>query len=198
MLKKFLESFPVLFRRRKFLINPKFQFKYLGIVLLLVIIILFCTVQYINLTLRTTTLLENLSSLEVEAVTRVIFRTVVYICIIFVVIIIVLGIFVLHRIAGPLYVLDKMFKLVSDGDLTIQLRLRKGDELQELAKSFQTMVEKLRGYIKTDKEKIEEIKSVLNQIISEYDKISNQQVIEKLQDISLKLEDLYKDFKTDL
>lgn len=198
MLKKFLESFPVLFRRRKFLINPKFQFKYLGIVLLLVIIILFCTVQYINLTLRTTTLLENLSSLEVEAVTRVIFRTVVYICIIFVVIIIVLGIFVLHRIAGPLYVLDKMFKLVSDGDLTIQLRLRKGDELQELAKSFQTMVEKLRGYIKTDKEKIEEIKSILNKIISEYDKISNQQVIEKLQDISLKLEDLYKDFKTDL
>lgn len=198
MFKKIFERYPFLFRRRKFLINPKFQLKYLAIVLALVVVILLCTAHYINLVLRTTTLLENLSNLEIEAVTRIVFRTVVYICIVFVVIIVGLGIFVLHRIAGPLYVLDKMFKLVSSGDLTIRLKLRKGDELQELADSFQVMVDKLRTYINADKERIKEIKVEFAKIISEYDMMTKQECIERLQNVKLKLEELYKIFKTDL
>ena len=65
------------------------------------------------------------------------FKTVLSISCIFVVIVIILGIFVSHRIAGPLYVFNKMFNLVSQGDLIVKLKLRKKDELKKLATSFQ-------------------------------------------------------------
>ncbi|MCS7151661.1 MAG: methyl-accepting chemotaxis protein [Endomicrobia bacterium] len=198
MLRKLLGSSSVILRRRRYLINPKFQIKYLIIVLVLVIVILLSTAYYVNLTLRTTTLLENLSGLEVEAVTKLVFRTVVYVCIIFVVLIVTLGIFVLHRIAGPLYVFDKMFNLLSDGDLTIYLKLRKGDELQELAASFQNMVDKLRMYVKSDKEKVEKIKFELQQLVNNYNKLSQQELLEKLNKIRDMLSELYKNFKTDV
>jgi len=181
-----------LFRRRRYIIMPKFQFKYLAIVIILVFIIMLATIYIVNLTLRTTPVLENLSEIEVVAVTSLVYRTVLYICCVFVIIIAVLGIFVLHRIAGPLYVFDKMFNLVSQGDLTIKVKLRKEDELKELAESFQRMIDNLNLFIKTDKEKIDEIKKEVKNLSNETTEQSFQQKIDK---INLLLNKLYKNFK---
>lgn len=181
-----------LFRRRRYIIMPKFQFKYLAIVIILVFIIMLVTIYIVNLTLRTTPVLENLSEIEVVAVTSLVYRTVIYICCVFVIIIAVLGIFVLHRIAGPLYVFDKMFNLVSQGDLTIKVKLRKGDELKELAESFQRMIDNLNLFIKTDKEKIDEIKKEVKSLSNETTEQGFQQKIDK---INLLLDELYKNFK---
>jgi methyl-accepting chemotaxis protein len=171
---------------------PKFEFKYLAIVIILVFIIMLTTIYIVNLTLRTTPVLENLSEIEVVAVTSLVYRTVLYICCVFVIIIAVLGIFVLHRIAGPLYVFDKMFNLVSQGDLTIKVKLRKGDELKELAESFQRMIDNLNLFIKTDKEKIDEIKKEVKSLSNETTEQGFQQKIDK---INLLLDELYKNFK---
>jgi methyl-accepting chemotaxis protein len=181
-----------LLRRRRYIIMPKFQFKYLAIVIILVFIIMLTTIYIVNLTLRTTPVLENLSEIEVVTVTSLVYRTVLYICCVFVIIIAVLGIFVLHRIAGPLYVFDKMFNLVSQGDLTIKVKLRKGDELKELAESFQRMIDNLNLFIKTDKEKIDEIKKEVKSLSNETTEQGFQQKIDK---INLLLDELYKNFK---
>ena len=181
-----------LLRRRRYIIMPKFQFKYLAIVIILVFIIMLTTIYIVNLTLRTTPVLENLSEIEVVAVTSLVYRTVLYICCVFVIIIAALGIFVLHRIAGPLYVFDKMFNLVSQGDLTIKVKLRKGDELKELAESFQRMIDNLNLFIKTDKEKIDEIKKEVKSLSNETTEQGFQQKIDK---INLLLDELYKNFK---
>ncbi|MCX7716168.1 MAG: methyl-accepting chemotaxis protein [Endomicrobia bacterium] len=185
-----------LFRRRKYVINPYLQFKYLIIVVILVVIVLFVSTYFVNLTMATTPILVELTELELAAVGRVVFKTVLYVSIAFIVIIIVLGIFISHRIAGPLYVFHKMFDLVSNGDLTIKLKLRKGDELQDLAVSFQNMIDNLAQYVKTDREKIEEIKLEIDKIANMIMQGERKEVItQKMLEIKIMLDQLYQSFK---
>jgi HAMP domain-containing protein len=54
------------------------------------------------------------------------------------------GIVVTHRVVGPVYRMKRLFRHVSDGKLEITTGIRKGDELQELYRSFAEMVESLR------------------------------------------------------
>ena len=49
-----------------------------------------------------------------------------------------------HRIAGPLYRLEKTAEAIGHGDLSGELRLRAGDELQGVAHSMDGMVTELR------------------------------------------------------
>jgi nitrogen fixation/metabolism regulation signal transduction histidine kinase len=56
----------------------------------------------------------------------------------------VLGIFITHRVAGPIYKMKLLLKQVADGKMKVQARLRKGDELQAFFDVFAQMVDKLR------------------------------------------------------
>ena len=56
----------------------------------------------------------------------------------------VLGIFITHKVAGPIYKMKLLLKQVADGKLNIQMRLRKGDELQDFFDVFAHMVDRLR------------------------------------------------------
>ncbi len=55
-----------------------------------------------------------------------------------------ISIFMSHKIAGPLYRLDKYFKDVKAGHLGEPVRFRKSDYFQELAADCSTMIEDLR------------------------------------------------------
>ena len=55
----------------------------------------------------------------------------------------VLGIYITHKVAGPIYKMKMLLRQVGDGKLTFHGRLRKGDELQDFFEAFATMVEKL-------------------------------------------------------
>jgi nitrogen fixation/metabolism regulation signal transduction histidine kinase len=55
-----------------------------------------------------------------------------------------LGIFVTHKVAGPIYKMKMLLRQVGEGKLKFEGRLRKGDELQDFFESFATMVERLR------------------------------------------------------
>ncbi len=49
-----------------------------------------------------------------------------------------------HRIAGPLYRLEKDINEVKNGNLNIEIRVRKDDEFQDLAKSLNQMIKSIR------------------------------------------------------
>jgi nitrogen fixation/metabolism regulation signal transduction histidine kinase len=55
-----------------------------------------------------------------------------------------LGIFITHKVAGPIYKMKLLLRQVTDGKLKVGARLRKGDELQDFFDVFATMVESLR------------------------------------------------------
>ena len=54
------------------------------------------------------------------------------------------GIIVTHRVVGPAYRMRRLFEHVGEGRFEVTTGIRKGDELQELYRSFAQMVESLR------------------------------------------------------
>jgi methyl-accepting chemotaxis protein len=56
----------------------------------------------------------------------------------------VTGILVTHKVVGPAYKIQKLLHEVAEGHLSVQSRLRKGDELQNVFEAFAKMVETLR------------------------------------------------------
>jgi methyl-accepting chemotaxis protein len=54
-----------------------------------------------------------------------------------------LGLFFSHRMAGPLYNIQRTISRISGGETAARITLRKGDQLQSLAQDFNEMMDKL-------------------------------------------------------
>ena len=86
-----------------------------------------------------------------------------------VVIIFIGGIFVSHRIAGPMYHFEKSARAIRDGNLSVDFHVRKSDELKDTASSLEEMVESLRKDIKETKRLAEEGNTAeISKILSKY------------------------------
>ncbi len=55
-----------------------------------------------------------------------------------------LGIYVTHKIAGPVYKMKRLLGQVGQGNLHVEARLRKGDELRDFFEAFTKMVANMR------------------------------------------------------
>jgi len=60
-----------------------------------------------------------------------------------------LSIFITHKIAGPLYRLKKSLSEINEGNLDVKVKLRKGDDLKDLAEHFNILAEELRTFVNT-------------------------------------------------
>jgi len=76
------------------------------------------------------------------------------------------GIFLSHRMAGPIYALMREMKKLLKGDLSAHLQFRKGDEFKNLKIPFNHWVDKLRKENSNDIEKMTRIKESLLKLIS--------------------------------
>ena len=65
------------------------------------------------------------------------------------------GILVTPRVVGPAYRMKRLFEHVGEGHLQVTTGIRKGDELQDLYRSFAEMVESLREQRTEDIERLE-------------------------------------------
>ena len=72
---------------------------------------------------------------------------------------IVMTLFISHKIAGPLYRLDKDVQEVTSGNLRIVFRLRTGDEIKPLAESLNNMVGEIRGRITEIRNNLDSLES---------------------------------------
>jgi HAMP domain-containing protein len=66
------------------------------------------------------------------------------------------GILVTHRVVGPTYRMKRLFQHVGEGHLEVNTGIRKGDELQDLYRSFAEMVESLREQRAEDVARLED------------------------------------------
>lgn len=184
-----------IFQRKKYIVKPELQIKYLLLVVLLIIIISGISVYFVNLTVRSSPVLENLTYLEIVAVNKLILITVLYVCGISCIAVFVLGLYFLHRLTGPIYVLEKMFGMVSEGILDIKLKLRKTDELKDVAFEFQNMIDCLRNYILEDRDKVVYVKKNLEQLIENINNLSLEEVKLKLDKLKQQLNELFIKFR---
>ena len=75
-------------------------------------------------------------------------QTVIIVTILVAIATIAVTLFVSHKIAGPLYRFKKIMEAMGEGDFLNQVKIRKGDQLQDLAKIFDDMIVKNRLKIK--------------------------------------------------
>jgi len=57
-----------------------------------------------------------------------------------------LGIYFTHKVAGPVFKMKRLLREVGHGNLHVEARLRKGDELQDFFDTFTEMVKGLRDF----------------------------------------------------
>jgi methyl-accepting chemotaxis protein len=70
-----------------------------------------------------------------------------------------LGIYFTHKVAGPVFKMRRLLRQVGEGNLQVDARLRKGDELKSFFDSFTNMVAALRD---RDARQLDEIGSAID------------------------------------
>jgi nitrogen fixation/metabolism regulation signal transduction histidine kinase len=70
-----------------------------------------------------------------------------------------LGIYFTHKVAGPIYKMKRLLKHVGQGNLRVDARLRKGDELQDFFDAFTQMVAGLR---EMEKQQLDDLEKAID------------------------------------
>jgi nitrogen fixation/metabolism regulation signal transduction histidine kinase len=68
------------------------------------------------------------------------------------------GIYFTHKVAGPVFKMKKMLRQVGEGNLQVEARLRKGDELQDFFDAFTQM---LAGLRKFERKQLDELEAAM-------------------------------------
>jgi methyl-accepting chemotaxis protein len=97
--------------------------------------------------------------------------------------------FVSHKIAGPLYRFKQTFKELSLGNFSNQVRLRKDDQLHEVATEFNQMITAVRAQVGTAQEATQFIKSEI-EAIGEFNVDEHKR--KKFSELKLKIQELEK------
>lgn len=108
------------------------------------------------------------------------------------VIIAMISIIISHKIAGPVYRFEQSAKKIAEGDLTLRINLRKGDEMQGLAIIFNGMTEKLEEMVKKDRKVVERIIKVIQEIPADLktETLSEKQKDKIMHELTSLLDDL--------
>ncbi|MGB3477741.1 MAG: HAMP domain-containing protein [bacterium] len=145
------------YRRRNYIINKKYQYGILVLLLSIVFIAIFVSilathyfllssiVSKIDATGRAPTGQELI---ETSMKPLIIVVPIIFIILALTVICVV---FISHRTAGPLYNLRQAMAQVGKGDLSVKIKFRKNDEIHDVAESFNDMVDALRKKYGEDK-----------------------------------------------
>jgi len=146
-------------RLRNFLLNPRFQLKYTGMVVGVTMVVASALGwQAYNYSKSMTEMLtanEMMMSVDdgaaaliiehSEAEDRKVLMSIVGGILILAIALGVTGIVVTHKLVGPTYKLKRLIGEIGDGHMKLSGRLRKGDELLDLYLTLERMVESLRA-----------------------------------------------------
>jgi methyl-accepting chemotaxis protein len=135
------------FKRRRFLINSRFQLRFAFYLCTwsLALSAIFPVLLNQTFMLLAEQLIQNPNGPEVAYIMDVrkeILLGIYALEAVFLVAVFGISIFISHRIAGPLYKLNEFFKeAAATGQLKRDLRFRSTDHFQEIAQSYNAMVE---------------------------------------------------------
>ena len=139
------------FRRRRYITNKTFQFRMLGRLLVLVFLATVISIVATHFFILSSIISVAQETGRAPTGTELIAATIrpLFIVVpIVLVIVAIIVIFISHRVAGPLIRLKQFMGKVGEGDLSVELKFRKYDEIHDVADSFNKMVEGLRKLLK--------------------------------------------------
>lgn len=152
-------------KRKQYLISRRFQLKYVGLILAL----MFLTAALCSYVVYYSTMLlmgEKLANVYpqgrlmaiVNAVNFRILLSMVFIS----PMIVVIGILLSHKIAGPVFRMEKVLDNMSKGDLRANIVLRKGDEMATLAEAINKVTDSIKLVMVGQKERMGAILNEMN------------------------------------
>ncbi|MEW6556499.1 MAG: methyl-accepting chemotaxis protein [Elusimicrobiota bacterium] len=152
------------FQRKQILINKKFQFKFAAVILVTLFVMLGLVEWDIFYTMKT--ILPKVFFMEEIRQDLTAFHLLLAVkSLVFMVLVAFISVYFSHRIAGPIYRLEKdLFRMIEESDLTRQFRLREKDELKELADALNTMTANLRTKLLADEQFREETRAQIDEI----------------------------------
>jgi len=136
-------------RRKRYFVKKKLQTKYIVFVLLAMILpTLVCGGALYYLIWQTVAdeiaIPEAISTSLIPALNRVNTILVIAIPLVFL-IMLILSILISHKIAGPLFRLEKELKEIAKGDYSRKIKLRPNDELKEIADGINEILDHLQS-----------------------------------------------------
>jgi methyl-accepting chemotaxis protein len=161
-------------KRKQIIVNKEFQFRYMKQILFIIMVSLlfnsilitasvyFITKKSIELRLPNVMEQKLTSDVLINDINNsliVVIPTIILICII---VFGIASIFLSHRIAGPLFKLERWLKTLSDGDFSTLFKLRRKDELKNFTQVIENVDVELSSRIKKIKELLEKSKANIN------------------------------------
>ncbi|MDD5448969.1 MAG: methyl-accepting chemotaxis protein [Candidatus Omnitrophica bacterium] len=141
---------PKRIRRRQYLIKTRFQLKYTGIIILFMFAVAWAagyTVYYTGWLLMGEKLANVYPQGRLIAIMRTINATLLLRVLLIAPFIALLSVFLSHKVAGPLYRIERFIKQVASGDLSAKLKLRRGDDLKDVAEAINQMTDDLKNRV---------------------------------------------------
>ncbi len=154
-------------KRRQYFIAKKFQLKYVGLILLL----MFATaalcayvVYYTSMFLMGEKLANVYPQGRLVHIVKIVNFRILLSLILVTPLVVLIGIFLSHRIAGPIYRMEKFLHGIALGDLTSRMVLRSKDELTTLANGMNFVVDTLKSNVVAQKARLNRIMGELHSI----------------------------------
>jgi len=177
-----MESQVKKYKRTQYFVAKKFQLKYVGMILAL----MFLTAAMCSYVIYYTLMIllgEKLANVYPQGRLVAIVKTVNFRILLSLLLITpmvtLIGVFLSHRIAGPIYRMERFMANLSAGNLTSKLILRKKDELMTLADGLNALSDQLRDNVATEKshlnkalEELEMLKKAVESKSMDHDKAS--------------------------
>ncbi|OGF50346.1 MAG: hypothetical protein A2044_01020, partial [Candidatus Firestonebacteria bacterium GWA2_43_8] len=83
-----------------------------------------------------------------------------------------LGVFLSHKIAGPIYAFEMRIKNITNGDVSNFVDLRQGDMLRDFETSFNEMMHAIRKAVAEDRKTLDSVHKKISELNNKLDKIS--------------------------
>ncbi len=132
-------------KRRNYLVNKTVQVKYAILIIVMLVIYTVLVLAAIFLPQINIFLSQTLPLPEKAEAANAFLLINSYVWPAIAVIIVLFGalsILITHRLAGPLFVIQRMIVRLGEGDLTARIRIRRGDDLREFEHLLNSMAEK--------------------------------------------------------
>lgn len=189
------------YKRRIYFIDKKFQTKFILKFCALVAIGGLLTIGIIYFLAMQSTTVSILNSrvavrTTADFILPILAQTVVIVVVIIGMAAIMITLFFSHKIAGPLYRFKKVMEALEKGDFSSGFKIRRLDQLQDLADAFNRMITKITEELVALKSNFSSLKEKLNSISENEVAEHKRAYLNELKKISEELNRIINYFKT--
>ena len=155
------------FRRRRYIVAKGFQLRYVGWILLLMFLTAaLCSyvVYYTSMILMGEKLANVYPQGRLVHILKLVNSRILVSVLLISPLVAVVGIFLSHKIAGPLYRIERFLNSMALGNIGSRLVLRRGDELVSLANSINHVADSIKQSITSQKTRLSNVLAEINNL----------------------------------